>query len=200
MLGPEVFPPKPLSLNRSDPVAPYSPKEIVSLWSWCRGLPTERYRHNVAVVLAFGLGTGITAQELNYLVGSAVSANQHGVVVHVTGDRARDVPVLRRWENTVATLASNAGDGLIFLPDRTGITRRQIPNFIARCPKGDAPALNMVCLRVTWITGHMRADEHFRALVAASGVEASQIVKYAPYVDAPDPDRARRIFRDAEAP
>jgi len=200
VLGPEAYPPRALSLNRSDPVGPYTPKEVASLWSWCRGLPTERYRHNVAVVLAFGLGTGITAQQLSRLVGTDVSSDRAGVMVHVIGTRSRDVPVLRRWEHKVAVLAAEAGDGAIFLPERTGITRRQIPNFIARCPKGDAPALNMVRLRVTWIVGHLAAGTQIKALELASGVDASQLVKYARYVGAPDAERARQMLHDAEGP
>ena len=57
VLGPELFPPPPLPLKRSAPLEPSnSPVNITALRSWCRGLPTERYRHNVQVILALGMG------------------------------------------------------------------------------------------------------------------------------------------------
>ncbi|HTZ07680.1 MAG TPA: hypothetical protein VMB72_01330, partial [Acidimicrobiales bacterium] len=118
----------------------------------------------------------------------------------VGGERARAVPVLRSWERRVATYAREAGDGLVFLPERHSITHRQVPNFVARTPKGDAPQLNMVRLRITWIVGHMSAGTPMKALEAASGVEASQLVKYSRHLAVPDPDEVRRLLRDPGGP
>ena len=53
VLGPEVYPPAPLQLPKADPVAPYSAGEVAAFLCWARGLPTKRYRDNVAVI--FGL-------------------------------------------------------------------------------------------------------------------------------------------------
>ena len=69
-----------------------------------------------------------------------MTTDPDGVVVDVTRGRIRDVPVLRAYENEVTHLAKEAGTGPIFLPERAGINRRQVPNFIARCPKGRARA------------------------------------------------------------
>ncbi len=109
VLGPDLFPPRPLPLQRSDPLAPYSSEEIAALRSWCRGLPTERNRYNVAVVLAFGLGAGLTSGALSRLLGDEVTRDEDGVIVHVIGPRPRDVPVLRQWEDEVHDLGFRAG-------------------------------------------------------------------------------------------
>jgi hypothetical protein len=164
------------------------------LWAWCRGLPTQRYRHNVGVILTFGLGGGLTGQELSYLIGTDVTADTEGVVIDVGRHRPRQVPVLHRWEELVADLAAQAGDGPIFLPQRRGITRRQIPNFVARCPKGDAPALNMVRLRVTWMVGLLEMLP-VTVVEAAAGVEPGQLARYADYVERPGADEIRRMIR-----
>jgi hypothetical protein len=198
VLGPEVFPPPPLSLKRANPLGPYTHREIAALWAWSRGLPTERYRHNTSVVLAYGLGCGLTGQELSHLIGTEVSRGSDGVLVQVGRHRPRVVPVVRRWEDIVADQAAKAGDGPIFLPERMGITRRQIPNFIARCPRGDAPPLNMVRARITWLVGHLSAGTHIKVLAGAAGVDVTQIVRYARYATSPDGDAARRMLRDGE--
>lgn len=195
ILGPDAYPPPPLELNRSDPSAPYTEREIARLWAWCRGLPTERYRHNISVVLAYGLGAALTGQELSYLVGTDVTRDDDGVVIDVVRHNPRVVPVLRRWEDLVFEKAQLAGDGPIFIPERRGITRRQIPNFIARCPKGDAPPLNMVRLRVSWIVNHLNAGANLLAIAKAAGVEPAQIVRYARYATPLAAEEARRQLR-----
>jgi hypothetical protein len=196
VIGPEFFPPQPLALKRSEPLAPYSAGEIAALRSWARGLPTERYRIGVATILAFGLGAGIASRELNRMVGTDVASDGDAVIVHVIGDRARVVPVLDAWADQVASLATVAGPAPIFLSERTDISRRQVPNFIAKCPKGDAPTLSVSRLRNTWIIGHLSAGTHLRVLAQAAGVDASQIVKFAPYAGSPTAEAANKMLRD----
>jgi integrase len=195
VIGSEYFPPPPLPLKRSAPLEPYSLEDIAALRAWCRGLPTERYRRNIEVILAFGLGAGLPSQELIRLVGTDVRRDDDGVSVTVIGARGREVPVLDDWAEEVAGLAQSAGEGPIFLPERAVITRRQIPNFIARCPKGDAPGLNVNRLRNTWIVTHLSAGTHLLALAEAAGVEPSQVVKLSHYASAPNAESARRMLR-----
>jgi hypothetical protein len=200
VLGTEFFPPPPLSLKRSVSLAPYSSGDIAALRSWCRGLSTERYRQGVAVILALGLGAGIPSQELNRMVGTDISVDADGVTVNVIGDRARDVPVLDAWADSVAELAQRAGPAPIFLPERTSIERRQVPNFIAKCPKDEAPTLNVSRLRNTWIIGHLSAGTHLIALAEAAGVDASQVVKFSRFVSRLEPAVAHRLLRQAGSP
>jgi hypothetical protein len=198
-LVPDLYPPGPLPLPRSDPLGPYARWEISALEAWARGLPTARYRHNASVILSFGLGAGLTSQALSRLVGDDVTSGRDGVVVHLIGDKPRDVPVLLRWEDPVAALAAEAGAGPIFLPERRGITRRQVPNFIARCPTGDAPRLHMNRLRNTWIVHHLSAGTHLGVVAEAAGVDASQLIKYQRFATIPQPSEARRLLREATA-
>lgn len=197
VLGPDVYPPAPLQLPRADPVAPYSPAEVAAFRSWARGLPTERYRDNVAVILAFALGAGLSSQEINRLVGTDVTVDDDGVTVHVIGEHARDVPVLAAYEDEVAKLARRAEEGPVFLPGRSAIDRKQVPNFLFRCPKGPMGRPNVDRLRNTWIVGHLSAGTHLSALAEAAGVRPDQVVRYQRFATPPAPEVARRQLRGA---
>jgi hypothetical protein len=196
VLGPDVYPPTPLQLPRADPVGPYTPAEVAGFRSWARGLPTERYRDNAAVILAFALGAGLSSQEINRLVGTDVTVDD-GVSVEVIGQRARDVSVLAAYEDEVADLARRAGQGPVFMPERTAIARKQVPNFLARCPKGPMGRPNVDRLRNTWIVGHLSAGTHLSVLAEAAGVRPDQIVRYQRYATAPSSEVARRQLRGA---
>jgi hypothetical protein len=190
VLGHSIYPPRPLPIRRAGVLPPYSSIEIAALLSWARGLPTARFRHTAEGILALGLGAGLTSQEISRLVGTDIEAGPDGVFVSVIGDQARLVPVLFRWEKAVAQLAREAGSGPVLMPDRTRISRHQLKNFMARCPSGDAPVLDTGRLRSSWICHHLAVGTDIRALEAASGVKALQVVKYLAHVPALDPEVA----------
>jgi len=195
MLGPEVYPPAPLQLPKPDPLAPYSTSEVAAFWSWARGLPTERYRDNVGVILTLGFGSGLHSQEINRLVGTDISVDEDGVLVQVIGERSRSVPILHEFEAEVAALARSGG-APVFLPERTTVGLKQVPNFIARCPKGSVHRPNVNRLRNTWVVRHLSAGTHLSVLAEAAGVRADQIVRYQKFATGPDPAEARRQLRD----
>jgi integrase len=199
VLGAEVFPTTQLPIPRPPPLAPYSPSDIAALRSWSRGLPSDAYRQGIATILAFCLGTGITSPELYRMAGTDVSVGEDGVTVHVSGHRTRGVEVLEVYASEVAELAQAAGDGPVFAPQRSGdlTGRSQVTNFIFTCPKGDAPHLNPIRLRNTWIVSHISAGTHLVTLTEAAGVEVAAIAKLAIYATAPEPREARRMLREA---
>ena len=197
VLGPGVYPPRPLPLYRPDPLRPYSAQEVTALVAWTGGLPTERFRDNAMGVVALGLGAGLSAQEMSRLVGSDVTGDAEGVDVGVIGSRARQVPVVERWASEIRTRAAEVGSRPFLFPERTGISRHQLPNFLERCPTGDAPQLNTVRLRNTWVVAHLSAGVHIHAIAEAAGVAPQQIVKYLPYAEHPGPVEARRQLRRA---
>ena len=196
VLGPEFYPPAPLALPRPKSLAPYSTGEVASLRSWARGLPTQRYRENMGVILGLGLGAGLHSQEINRLVGTDITVTDNGVTVRVIGERDRVVPVLREYENEVEGLARRAGAGPVFLPGRTGIDRKQVPNFIARCPGGSLGRPNANRLRNTWIVRHLSAGTHLSVLAEAAGVRADQLVRYQAFATAPSSEVGRQQLRD----
>ncbi len=197
VLGSRWYPPKPLPLVRDNVLAPYSTSEVTLLLSWARSLPTERFRHTAEGMIDLGLGAGLPSQEHSRLVGTDVTVDSCGVVIDVIGKNARLVPVLADWEDAVTQLGELAGSGPVLMPGRTRITRHQLKNFLARCPSGDAQILDTGRLRATWICRQLAAGTHMGALEAASGVNASQLVKYLAHIPDLDPSEARRQLREA---
>jgi hypothetical protein len=198
VLGPTIYPPRPLPIRRAGVLPPNSPTEIAGLLSWARGLPTARFRHTAEGIVVLGLGAGLTSQEMSRLVGTDIEVGPDGVLVSVIGEQARLVPVLASWEKAVAQLAHEAGSGPVLMPGRTRISRHQLKNFQARCPSGDAPILDTGRLRATWVCRLLEAGADIRALEVASGVKAQQIVKYLEHVPALVPEAVRRQLRGSE--
>ena len=198
VLGPGVYPPRLLPLRRPDIAVPYTPEEVASLVAWCRGLPTARYRDNIAVLLGLGFGAGLTGNEILHLRGGDIVVDRYGVVISLRRGRKRDVPVLRRFADEVAGSGARAGAGLVFAPESSAVNNHKVANFVARCPKGDAPDLNVVRMRVTWLVHHLAARTDIVALTRASGIRATQLAKYASFVSDPDPAEARRQLTEAD--
>ena len=196
VLGPNLYPPRPLAIVRDNPLRPYSEEDLTALLAWCRGLPTDRFRDNAMGVIVAGLGAGLTSQGCASWSATTV-ADTEGVVVTVIGAKARTVPVVERWAATMHARALEVGSRPFLFPERTRISRHQLPNFLERCPTGDAPQLDTRRLRNTWIVGHLSVGTHLQSLVTAAGVAPEQVVKFLPFADHPDPAEARRQLRRA---
>lgn len=183
-VGAPLFAPRALPLPTSDPEAPYTADEISALWGWARGLPTVSMRDGAAVVLAFGLSTGIKAVELNAATAAWIEDTPAGLAVDIPGDRARRVPVRKRWEPTMRDALARAGSGLVFRPERDHVNDRHLSRFLERLPRGDVPKLSMQRLRVTWIVELLDERVPLQLVADAAGVQADLLGRYAPFTSA----------------
>jgi integrase len=199
VLGQALYPGPSLVVSRPDPRKPYSSEEVADLASWARGLPTTFMRRNALVLLAFGLGAGLTNQELNRLVGNDVAVDDSGAVVRLIGESERDVPVLASWEDAVAELAAEAGPLPVFRPDRTNIRRHDIPGFVDRCRRRGAVTLMPSRLRATWVVTLLRAGVLPNEVARVGGIAATQLARYFTLLPDSDPTVLRRQIRDAES-
>jgi hypothetical protein len=66
--------------------------------------------------------------------------------------------------------------------------------FIRRCSTDGEPKFKVQRLRITWIVGHLSAGTHLAALEQASGVRASQLVRYLEFAAPPDMTQARLLL------
>jgi hypothetical protein len=197
VLGPPVYPPRPLPIAASDLQVPYSATEVTALEAYVRGLPTEHFRQNASTVLALGLGCGLASQESSRAIGPDVLVDDEGVLIEVVGGSARQVPVLDRWAPALVARAVEVGRRPLVLPERQRITRHQLSNLLERLPKGSSPRLNTIRLRSTWIAGRLSAGVDPRVVAEAAGIAISQVVKYYRYATVPDPSEANRLLRRA---
>jgi hypothetical protein len=200
VLSAELFPPQPVGLSRSDKEPPYTAEEIAAFVAWATGLPTDRMRSNAIALIMLGLGVGITTRELARVIGTDITADADGVLVTVTGQSARVVPVLHSWEDEVLARAEQVGGAPFFLPARREIMRHHIPNFIEGCRRTHpGPRLSIQRLRITWIVGQLRAGTSIQTLAIYAGVKPEQLCGYLAFVEPQDPTEARRCIREASA-
>jgi len=195
VLGGPLYPPRGVPQRTSDPVEPYSADEVAALVGWANGLPTEHMRHNVKVLLALGLGAGLKSEEVKVAVGSDIVSDDDGVVITTCRDPSRLVPVTRRWEDDIRTLADAAGHHPLFRPNRASVQRNDVTHFIDACPRSDAPRLNTHRLRATWVVGHLHTGTPLHVLSEAAGVRPEQLALYARHLPLPDACVTRRLLR-----
>jgi integrase len=189
---------RPPSIGKAQACAPYTETEVTALWSWARGQNTEYRRVNATLLLALGLGAGLSAAEIAGAQARHVLIDSDGVQIDVPGERARLVPVLAEWEAPLAELARSAIRGNLWL----FCARRQVcypknvvSNFVRNTV--DRPVgISSQRLRTSWLCGHLLAGTPVHVLVDAAGIDTLEALsRYVPYLPDIDPRQARRLLR-----
>jgi hypothetical protein len=199
VLGPPLYPPRPLPLGKSGPVAPYSPQDERALVAWTRGLPTARMHDGAVALLGLGLGAGLTSREMNVAETDWLEEAGPGLVIAVPGSPARRVPVVARWEWAVRDALAHTSGGLLFLPGRTSRRKKQVSVFTENLPAHLEPKLSAQRMRVTWIVRHLDARVWLHILAEAAGVGADQLSSYATFMATRSLDEADRLLRGEPA-
>jgi len=196
VIGSTLYPPTTI-VPRSEQRLPYTASEVSGLVSWSAGRASESMRRNTLVLLAMGLGAGLTSQEMTRLTGDDVFADEDGVVIRVIAQKQREIPVLRRWEDHIAAFAREAGPRPVLLPTRTKILKHSISNFLERCSPNGAPGFSVLRLRTTWIVNQMEAGTPLPMLSAIAGVSPTQLARYFELMPASDLGVVRQRVRNA---
>jgi len=160
-------------LPRERAKRPYSPAEIDGFLALAAAQPTRERRMRAAALVCLGAGAGLIRGDLRGVRGADVACRPGGVVVAVTGPRARAVPVLSRYHRPLLAAARFAGDGLVCGgddPGRRNLTSRLIA---ALDGGGGLPRLDTSRLRATWLAdcGELLGLATF---MAAAGISCSQ--------------------------
>lgn len=171
-LGPHPEP-EPVPLPRERAKRPYSDAEIEGYLRLAACQPTEARRMRASALVCLGAGAGIVACELRHLRGAHVVCRAGGVLVEVSGRRARTVPVLQRFSAPLLTAASFAGDALICGGREPG--RRNVSDELCRALSADSslPRLEPGRLRCTWLAWCARRIG-LGAFMRAAGIRCSQ--------------------------
>jgi integrase len=193
----------PVRLAAADPRTPYlSNREIDRLRRWA-AIQDDEDRLDAELLLALGLGTGLTAGEIGALRYEDVTVDAHGVRVRVSSGKGRVVPVLAEWEDVIVrAVAARAPGQFMFVADRAGTPKNLYWNFIdhskqkagPRPPRrkdgtGPRPTPGKNSLgpnsqrgRATWLLHHLEAGTRVDVLMAMAGLQAldglSRYVQY----------------------
>lgn len=176
---------------------PYSRAEITILRGWATGQNTALRTEVAHVLLALGLGAGLAAQEIAGVRIKDVTIDDEGILVHVTGKRARTVPVLSEWEPVLADLRGTkvAQESFLLIPDRT----KSFPNLITGFVRKSAGAQlrpQTQRMRATWVVTHLIVGTPVRALLKAAGVDSLEaFTRFVPFIPTMDATQERRVLR-----
>ncbi len=168
--GPSPLP-APLSRERAKP--PYSEAEIAGYLRAAAAQPSEARRMRATALICLGAGAGIVAGELRRLRGRDVTRRSGGLVVCVSGRRARAVPVLARFGEPLEEAVAFAGQGYLLGGESSG--RRNLTDALNAALGSDAalPRLEPGRLRSTWLCECAQLIG-LRAFMEAAGLRCSQ--------------------------
>ena len=145
--------PEPVAvpLAREHAKAPYSPREIAGFLGLADAQATHARRLRASALICLGAGAGVITGELRHVRGSDIGCRAGGVIVAVSGRRARTVPVSERYHERLLQAAAFAGDRYVIggrNPDRRNVT-----DSLCAALSSDLalPRLQAGRLRSTWL-------------------------------------------------
>jgi integrase len=161
----------PLPRERSK--APYSAAEIAGYLALADAQPAMARRMRAAGLICLGAGAGLIRSDLRAVRGSDIICRSGGVIVAVTGNRPRAVPVLARYHELLLASAEFAGTGLVTGGHDPG--RRNLTTPLLRALDGGTglPRLDTSRLRATWLADCARRLG-LAAFMHAAGITCSQ--------------------------
>lgn len=182
--------PKPESLPRDTMRRPLTSAEIDRWWEIANQQPSPQRIRTVRTFVALGLGAGLLPAEFLAVTADHVQRLYGLVVIRVTGERARTVPLRLRWAPAVLKLAEQHPEGPLVGP--TGTSRNRINvllNQIVR-PVG-MPALAIAQLRTTWMIDVLNSGVPLVEFMAAAGwTTGSRIGELVPYLHHREPGKS----------
>lgn len=81
--------------ERSEPNPPYTDKEVHDIWQWAQVKNNGKRTQMKRLIVACGLGAGLTASEAGHLRYGDIEIDDLGVQLHLP---ERTVPVLAEWD------------------------------------------------------------------------------------------------------
>jgi integrase len=166
-------PPAPVALSRERAKAPYVRAEIAAYLALAEAQPTRARKMRLFGLIALGAGAGLMGADLRAVRGSDVVTRSGGVLVEVTGHRARVVPVLARYhECLVASARFARGE---YVTGGFSASRRNVTSGLVASLAGgaDLPTLDVGRLRATWLRD-VAGVIGLKAFLDAAGIVCSQ--------------------------
>lgn len=196
LLDSTLAPPRLTPMRAADPSQPYLEREVVALQGWAESQSTPARRTNAQVLLALGLGAGLSASEIGNLRVGNIEAALTGVDVNVVVGRARRVPVLAAWAGALVGRTQDLPpESFAFREAHTTASENLISNFVRRSrSEGTVPQSQR--MRATWIVHHLQSGVPVVALLRAAGVDSLDALnRYVRFVSGPAPLVSEAMMR-----
>ncbi|MET8682351.1 hypothetical protein ABZW18_33510 [Streptomyces sp. NPDC004647] len=189
------WPPQQATLPRNRLAPPYGPAEIAGFFE-IAGKQTTGARTRAALgLLAGGLGAGLWPGEHLIITGSAVTSLDGVTTLHVTGPKARPIPVLAAYAPLIRTLAARfPGEPLVGKAAEK--SKNRLNKLVGRIEVPDRlPPLSAPRLRTTWLVTLLNARVPLPEILAAAGLASSgSLIDLLPHLPRlPEPEAARTI-------
>lgn len=193
-LHPEQAPDRGVTIARRDLRPPYSDVEMKAIRRVSGVQPTEEMCRQLSICVGLGAGAGIDSADLRLLHHPHVKDHgDAGIAVHVPGDRARVVWVLRPYEPIVRRgLAGLASDALLIgrVQDRRNVAGDV---FNRATLVGNLPTLDQSRLRTTWLATLMSNPVPLAVILHAAGLKSTRtLFDLLPYLPTGDDAAALR--------
>jgi integrase len=165
--------PSPARMSRERAKLPYRAFELAAYLALAETQPTPRRHMRAVGLICLGAGAGLTGADLRAVRGVDVLSRSGGVVVEVSGTRARVVPVLASYHRRVLQVAEYFGGG--FIVGGIEASRRNVTTALISSLAGgaDLPRLDVGRLRCTWLA-EVAATIGLGAFMEAAGISCSQ--------------------------
>lgn len=182
-------------LPPADAAKPYKPNEMVALRGWARAQTTPQRRVNGAVLLAFGFGAGLSAQEIGDVRVGDIVVDGDDVLVDIRLGRPRIVPVLWTWDAALRErVRTSPPDSWAFRENHTINYANLISNFVARSGTWDVLPQTQR-MRSTWLVHHMAVGTPVVTLMRAAGVQSLEaLTRYVKFVPAAESSLERAFL------
>jgi integrase len=164
--------PAPVALGRERAKPPDSDAEIAAYLACAWAQSTLSRRMHGGALICLGAGAGLIGSELRHVTGEDVLERSGGVLVEVSGRRARAVPVLGRFHEPLLAAAAFAGEGYL-LGGESPLRKNLTSGIAALFCDSSLPRLDTGRLRSTWLCEAARLIG-LHAFMAAAGVCCSQ--------------------------
>jgi len=166
-------------LYASDPSTPYRRTDVDAMLVWADAQRTERFARDLRMLLALGLGAGLSTAEILDARSGDVTITQDGTVtVAVRGLRPRTVQVNPRHAPVLLEGSGDAPDVHLLLAGRTtGVGKNGISNLIDQALRSGAadrrvPRVVPQRMRTTWLVNHLATGTRADVLLAQAGLDS----------------------------
>lgn len=149
--------------------APYSESELGLIRAWASYQSTPQKTRNCAAIASFGLGCGLTAQEMLGVRGSNIvelADEEMGIIVCRAKERV--VPALIEWSPWLRSVRESTDDNEFVIAPGSVMRDGRTMHNLRRVMHGE---INPVPLRLrnTWLVGHLDARTPVDVIARASG-------------------------------